>query len=40
MMNASIHLPMPRLSAPASCFAQGVTRMAGKVRPLSGRTTE
>jgi hypothetical protein len=40
MMTTFIHLPTQRLFAPASCFAQGTTRMADKVRPLSGRTTE
>jgi hypothetical protein len=40
MMTTFIHLPPQRLSAPASCFAQGTDRTAAKVRPLSGRTTE
>jgi len=35
-----IHLPTLRCLAPASCYAQGTTRMAGKVWPLSGRTSE
>jgi hypothetical protein len=40
MTTTFIHLPTPRLAALASCYAQGTTRMADKVRPLSGRTTE
>jgi hypothetical protein len=40
MTTTFIHLPTQRLFAPASCFAQGTTRMADKVWPLSGRTTE
>jgi hypothetical protein len=41
MMTANhIQRPTDRHATGMSCFAQGAPKLAVKVRPLSGRTTE